>query len=843
MFTNAGMVPFKDVFTGKDKRPYTRVASCQKCLRISGKHNDLEEVGYTPRHQTLFEMLGNFSFGDYFKEEAIPMAWSLLIDELKMDRDRLWVTVHTSDDEAWEIWAKKVGVPESRIQRLGDKDNFWSMGPVGPCGPCTEIFYDLGPTMGDCLRGPEGGTDRYMEIWNNVFMQFERFADGSMVPLPKPSVDTGAGLERMTSVLQGVTNNYDTDLLRDLMLVGARIAGVPVNASRDVEVALRVLADHSRACAFMVAEGIIPGNEGRGYELRRLARRAIRYGVKLGLGKEPFFYQVAEAVIDRFGEAYPELEERRKFVLEVIRGEEERFAETRDRGLTLLDRELEGQANGATLPGEVVFKLHDTYGFPPDLTRLIAGERGVGVDLEGYERRMEQQRELGRGSWRGSGSAAVGALYHSLVNEGKTSAFVGYHQLQAEARVVALIRDGESVAWLGTGERGEVFVDRSPFYGESGGQVGDQGAITSGPHVHFMVEDTQKPAEGLLGHRGVLQSGPLRVGDAVTLTVDAGRRAGARRNHTATHLLHAALRTVLGDHVAQKGSLVGPDRLRFDFSHFKAVNDAELRQIEDLVYAEVLRNAEVKTDEMDIDTAKRSGAIAMFGEKYGDRVRVVSVPGFSRELCGGTHVSRTGEIGLFRFVSEGAVASGVRRVEAQTGLGALAVVRAGEAAAEKAAGLLRAPVSGLAEAVERLSAENASLRKTIEDAQRKEALAAADQMLARVVKVGDVSVLAAETSVPAASMRDQADKLRDKIQRGVVVLVATEADKVRLLVCVTKDLAGSTLHAGKLIQELAPLVGGKGGGTPEFAQAGGTNPAGVATLLGRVVARVTELRA
>jgi len=838
MFVNAGMVQFKDLFTGKEKRGYNRATTSQKCLRVSGKHNDLEEVGRTPRHHTLFEMLGNFSFGDYFKEEAIGYAWTLIKDVWKLDLERVWVTVHHSDDEAWDLWTKKFGVPEARMQRLGDKDNFWSMGDTGPCGPCTEIHYDLGPSMGDCLKGPAGESDRYMEFWNLVFMQYEQFADGSRQPLANPSVDTGMGLERITSILQGVTSNYDTDLIQGLMAVGAEQAKVDMKtADEERMTALRVLADHSRATAFMIADGIIPSNEGRGYVLRRIARRAIRWGVKLGLGAEPFFHHVTSAVVDQMGEAFPELREREAFIREVVKGEEVRFGETRDKGLALLDEAL-AKVSGGTLDGETVFKLHDTFGFPSDLTSLIAEEKGVQVDMVGFHAAMEEQKQRGRAAWKGSGSAGVDTLWHSLLAEHPTE-FTGYTDLDDAAHIVALVHDGAQVDVLPDGAEGVVLLDRTPFYAESGGQVGDTGTLTAGGTT-FSVSDTQKPVPGLHAHHGRAGGGGLRVGDAVQASVHAVRRDDIRRNHSATHLLHSALREVLGDHVQQRGSLVAGARLRFDFSHHKSVSDEELLRIEDIVNREVLTNVGVLTEIMAIDDAKAMGAMSLFGEKYGEVVRVVTIGPSSIELCGGTHVVRAGDIGLVRITSESGVSAGVRRIEAVTGRGSLARVRSNDAALAEASSTLKSTPSELAGAIAKLQADNKALRKQLEDMKKAQALAAADNLTSGAREIGGVKVIAAVSDNPKG-LRDQADKLRDQLGSGVIVLAAAAGKKAILLVAVTKDLAGKKVHAGNLVRELAAVVGGRGGGRPDFAQAGGSEPEKVGDVVPAALAALEKL--
>ncbi len=819
MFVNAGMVQFKNVFTGAEQRPYRRATSCQKCLRVSGKHNDLEEVGRTPRHHTMFEMLGNFSFGDYFKEEALSLAWALMIDGWGLPPERLWASVHHSDDESYDIWTRKIGLPAARVVRLGDKDNFWSMGDVGPCGPCSEIHYDLGPELGPSHpQGPGGGGDRYVEFWNNVFMQFERHPDGSREPLPRPSVDTGMGLERVASIIQGVRSNYDTDLLSGLIADGGEIAGVELGADEQSDTSLRVLADHARACAFLVAEGVIPSNEGHGYVLRRIARRAVRFGVRLGLDELPFLHQLTDRVVSHFGQAYPELVERRAFIDRVVRTEEARFAETRDKGLALLDEEL--NKGGKELPGELAFRLHDTYGFPLDLTRLIAGERGVSVDEQGFDELMEAQRQAGRAAWRGSNAEVADEVYGKLLADGASSAFSGYDNLTGSGRVLALLQDGERVRSLTACSVGQLIVDQTPFYGESGGQVGDKGLVT-GEQLRALVTDAQKPVSGLVVHHVRLERGALSLGDLVQLQVASRERADTQRNHSATHLLHAALRQVLGDHVMQKGSLVESRRLRFDFSHFQAVTPDELASIEDLVNKWVLDNLPVTRRTMAIDQAKAEGAIAMFGEKYDAQVQVVSIGDRSMELCGGTHVDRSGDIGLFWFVSEASVSSGVRRVEAKTGSWALAEARASRDAVEKTASRLKVPAGDLLTAVERLQGEVSALRRDLEKQRRADALADADQLTSRARVVNGIKVLAARSEGGVKLMRDQADKLRDSMGSVVVVLGGENKGKVILLVAVSKDLAGSRVHAGKLVGKVAAIVGGRGGGRPDFAQAGG----------------------
>jgi len=828
-FTNAGMVQFKDVFLGRDPRPYSRATTVQKCLRVSGKHNDLENVGHTPRHHTFFEMLGNFSFGDYFKEEAIRFAWELLTRELGIDPSRLWVTVYEKDDEALAIWRDQVGVPAERIQKLGEADNFWSMGDTGPCGPCTEIHYDHGPAISSDTRGPAGGDGRYIEIWNLVFMQYDRDAAGTLTPLPRPSIDTGAGLERIAAVLQGVYWNYDTDLFTPIIRTAATLAGVRPGSDPQVDVALRVIADHARAAAFLIADGVMPSNEERGYVLRRILRRGIRYGVKLGL-KGAFLHEAVGTVIAEYGAAYPELIERAGFIRDVVKAEEERFGATLDRGLALLERELE--RSPTQVSGEAAFQLADTFGFPVDLTRLIAAERGAGVDEEEFERLYEGQRAKGRAAWKGSGEAAIGAVWHALAAELQTS-FTGYAEDEADAVVLAIVSEGARVSAAVEGQSAEVVLDRTPMYAESGGQVGDVGQLLAHA-ARASVTDTTRPAGTLHAHHVQVTHGTLRVGDRVRVVVDAGRRDRSRLNHTATHLLHAALREVLGDHVAQKGSLVGPDRLRFDFSHHRPMTAEELREVEDRVNAQVRVNRDVDTEQMALDDARRAGAMGLFGEKYGEVVRVVTVGEYSKELCGGTHARRAGDIGLFKIVSESGIAAGVRRVEAQTGPGALAWVRELEGTTRTVAGELKTSPDRLLESVRRLVEEKGRLQKELDEARRELARASAGDLLSQAVEIDGVKVLAAELDADAKTLRDEADRLRDQLGRCVVVLAARDVGAVRLLVAVSKDLAGSRYNAGKIIGALAAMVGGKGGGRPDLAQAGGSAPERVPEMLAAV---------
>ena len=842
-FVNAGMVQFKDVFTGREQRAYRRATTVQKCLRVSGKHNDLENVGRTPRHHTFFEMLGNFSFGDYFKPEAIPMAWELLTGELGIDPNRLWITIYEDDDQAFDIWHGQVGVPAARIQRLGAKDNFWSMGDTGPCGPCSEIHYDHGPSISSETGGPATENPRYVEIWNLVFMQYEQTADGRRLDLPRPSIDTGAGLERIAAVLQGKYSNYDTDVFQGLIARTSALANVRYGADLETDTALRVIADHARATAFLIADGVMPSNEGRGYVLRRIMRRAIRFGLKIQLDK-PFFHHVTDQVCAEFREAYPELQERTRFIDEVVQGEEGRFRSTVDRGMKLLEHELDRAGKGGTLSGDVAFTLSDTYGFPLDLTQLIAEENGVSVDEPGYHSALDQQRARGRAAWKGSGEQAVAELWFKLQHDLGNSSFTGYERSEDVGTIVGLVRntvsvDGqphaEAVQSLSAGESGVVLLDRTPFYAESGGQVGDTGTIGTGNGT-FAVSDTTKAA-GLHLHQGTLSAGTLNVGDSVHSTFDAQRRARIRRNHTATHLLHAALRNVLGDHVSQKGSLVGPNRLRFDFSHHKAILPAELVAIEAQVNQQILRNADLETSEQELEQAKAAGAMALFGEKYDSLVRVVQVPGYSVELCGGTHVGRTGDIGLLRIVSESGVAAGVRRIEAQTGEGALEWIHAQSDLLAKAAGQLKIAPDQLPEAIVRLQEERRSLEKEVEALKKDAAKRMAGDLLSQARDFHGIKVLAAEFN---GDLREQADRLRDQLGSSLVVLGSRDQDKVTLLAAASKDIAGIRLHAGQVIGEIAPLVGGKGGGRPDMAQAGGREPAGLEKALERVYSFVTE---
>jgi alanyl-tRNA synthetase len=819
LFTNAGMVQFKDCFLGKDKRDYVRAASSQRCVRAGGKHNDLENVGYTARHHTFFEMLGNFSFGDYFKKDAIRFAWDFVTGTLQIDAKRLMVTVFHTDDEAYDLWHKMIGLPADKIVRIGEKpdgtsDNFWQMGDTGPCGPCSEIFYDHGPQI---AGGPPGSADadgdRWVEIWNLVFMQFDRSADGKLTPLPKPAVDTGAGLERMSAVLQGVTNNYDIDLFVDLIREAAKL----LRTDDLKNPSLRVIADHIRACSFLIVDGVIPSNEGRGYVLRRIARRAMRHGYKFGVSPA-FFHELVPTLAKAMGAAYPELVAKQKFVAEVLLKEGEQFARTLETGMTILDAAIAKLGKGKVIDGNTVFKLHDTYGFPTDLTADIARERGYTVDIDGYERAMDVQRKQSQAASQfGVDLSAAGAKI-----EGKTQ-FLGYETLASDAPVVALLdAKGESVQALEAGAQGTVVLERTPFYAESGGQVGDTGELSAGK-TRFAVSDTQKVGAAF-GHQGTVQAGRVAVGDRLHAQVDAKRRAAIVLNHSATHLLHAALRKVLGVHVQQKGSLVQPDRLRFDFSHFEPVSGEQLKEIEALVNEQVRLNHDADIKELPYDQAIAAGALAFFGDKYGDKVRVLKLGDFSTELCGGTHVGRSGDIGLFKIVSEGGIAAGVRRIEAVTGQGALDLVSANEAVLREVAGLVKANRDDVASKVSQLVDRTRSLERELQTLRQKLASGSGRDILKEAKVVNGINVLAARLDgADAKSLRDTADQLKSKLGSGVVVLGAVEGEKVFLVVSVTQDLAGR-LKAGDLIKPVAELCGGRGGGRADFAQAGGTHP-------------------
>jgi len=837
MFVNAGMVPFKDVFTGKETRPYKRAASSQKCIRISGKHNDLENVGVTARHHTFFEMLGNFSFGDYFKKDAIEFCWDLLTNGYGLPKERMVVTVFggaegiAPDDEARTIWREVTGFEEQRIIGIpgAPGDNFWTMGDTGPCGPCTEVHFYLGklengaPDYSTFGQEPAADGTGWFEVWNLVFMQFERSVkDGPLAPLPAPCVDTGMGLERLASVVQGVTSNYETDLLRPLIDEASRISGKHYGGSlADDDVSMRVIADHARTTAFLIAEGVFPDRDGREYVLRRVMRRAIRHGHRLGI-REPFLHKVALKVVEQMGEAYPELVERRELIASVAEQEEVRFRETLERGLKMLDEEISGlRSRGATqIPGDVVFKLYDTYGFPKDLTEVIARERDIGLDEEGYKAALEIQKKQSAGSK--VGEAAVGKVFFEIVEKHGAPKFTGYEREDGEGKVVAIVKGGAIVESANEGDDVAIVTDTTPFYGEAGGQIGDKGQIT-GKNGSFSVQDTQKPVTGMISHSGKVTRGTIATGDVVKLEVDHSLRTATRRNHSATHLLHWALRTVLGETATQKGSLVGPERLRFDFAHGKSLSDDEVRRIEDLVNSKVLTDAPVQTEVLPIDEAKKRGAMAIFEEKYGDVVRVLTMTKDSVELCGGTHARALGEIGMFKIVSDSALAAGVRRIEAVTGLNTLAHFRSMESTGKQAAQTLGVGFSQLGERVEKLALEKKTLEREVADLKRKVAMGgsgAGDPTKdARDIPGG--KALAVRADVPdAATLRELAEKLRDKLGPSVVLVGAAGADKAMLVLTVSKEL-NDKYKAGDLIRGVAEVVGGKGGGRPDMAQAGG----------------------
>jgi len=839
LFTNAGMVPFKRVFLGEEQRDYLRATSSQKCMRVSGKHNDLENVGRTPRHHTFFEMLGNFSFGDYFKAEGIEYAWEFLTGDLGISADNLVASVFREDDEAYEIWERKIGLPPEKIFRLDEDENFWSMGDTGPCGPCSEIHFDHGPVAGVDHDDPSSESGRFLEIWNLVFMQFNRDASGKMTPLPKPCVDTGAGLERLASVLQGVPSNYDTDLFRGILASAEELAGVRLGTDPERDVSLRVVADHARAVTFLLGDGVLPSNEGRGYVLRRILRRAARHGVLLGL-EEPFLYRVSDAVVDEMGVAYPDLVERHDYISERIRREEERFLETLSKGLALLEDAMEEakSSGSAALSGEVVFRLYDTYGFPVDLTEDILSGAAMTFDQAEFDSAMEAQRARARAAWRGSGDQSVAPLYRQLATD-FDNRFVGYETLDTHSRILALLVDGQSAAEGRAGDAVEVVVEQTPFYPESGGQVGDHGLIET-ETGRVDIEDTQRPVEGLIVHRGKVVRGEVHVDQGAELLVDTMHRAGAVRHHSGTHVLHAALREVLGPTATQRGSLVTPGRLRFDFSHDAPVTREELERIEDLANEWIAENAPAVVETLPYREAIESGAIAMFGEKYGDEVRVVSFGDFSKELCGGTHVRASGDIGLLKVVSETGIAAGVRRVEAQSGREALERWRAEKRTLERTAELLRAPVGELEERVARLLEERRGLERELESLRAAERSAASGDLISRAEEIGGIRVLATQVEVPGGKgLRNLVDELRNKLGSGVVLVATAAEGKVSLALGVTPDLT-DRFRAGDLIREVAAVVGGKGGGRPDFAQAGGREPAKLEAALDRLRALLAE---
>lgn len=838
LFTNAGMNQFKDVFLGLDKRNYSRATTSQRCVRAGGKHNDLENVGYTARHHTFFEMLGNFSFGDYFKHDAIQFAWELLTSEkwFALPKERLWVTVYESDDEAYEIWEKEVGIPRERIIRIGDNkgapyasDNFWQMGDTGPCGPCTEIFYDYGDHIwGGPPGSPEEDGDRYIEIWNIVFMQFNRQADGTMEPLPKPSVDTGMGLERIAAVLQHVNSNYDIDLFRTLIQAVAKVTGATDLSNKS----LRVIADHIRSCAFLIADGVMPSNENRGYVLRRIIRRAVRHGNMLG-AKETFFYKLVGPLIDVMGSAGEDLKRQQAQVEQVLKTEEEQFARTLERGLALLDEEL-AKLSGDTLDGETAFRLYDTYGFPVDLTADVCRERNIKVDEAGFEAAMEEQRRRAREA------SGFGADYNAMIRVDSASEFKGYDHLELNGKVTALFVDGKAVDAINAGQEAVVVLDQTPFYAESGGQVGDKGEL-KGANFSFAVEDTQKYGQAI-GHIGKLAAGSLKVGDAVQADVDEARRARIRLNHSATHLMHAALRQVLGTHVSQKGSLVNDKVLRFDFSHNEAMKPEEIRAVEDLVNTQIRRNLPIETNIMDLEAAKAKGAMALFGEKYDERVRVLSMGDFSTELCGGTHASRTGDIGLFRIISESGTAAGVRRIEAVTGEGAIATVHADSDRLSEVAHLLKGDSNNLADKVRSVLERTRQLEKELQQLKEQAAAQESANLSSKAIDVNGVKLLVSELSgVEPKMLRTMVDDLKNQLGSTIIVLATVAEGKVSLIAGVSKDVT-DRVKAGELIGMVAQQVGGKGGGRPDMAQAGGTDaaalPAALASVKGWVSAKL-----
>lgn len=825
LFTNAGMVQFKRVFLGEEKRSYTRAASCQKCLRAGGKHNDLENVGQTIRHHTFFEMLGNFSFGDYFKEEAIAFAWELLTKEFGLPKEKLWVTVFQDDDEAYHIWHKKIGIPTGRIVRMGEKDNFWSMGDTGPCGPCSEILIDLGEEFGcnrpECTVGCD--CDRYLEIWNLVFMQYNRDSKGKLTPLPNPCIDTGMGLERMTMVMQGVRSNYETDLFRPVLDKLTDMTGITYAHDHPHALSFRVIADHTRAIAFIIADGILPSNEGRGYVLRRILRRAVRYGRTLGL-KEPFLYRLAEIVVDYVGNIYPELQDARLLIREITQREEARFLETLDFGLKLLNEEIERlkQKHMQVLPGEVAFKLYDTYGFPIDIINDVTKEIGLSVDMVGFERAMKKQKSRAREARKTSHLLSGIDIYADLTYRGEKTAFLGYQTLEAHAKITHLVKAGEEIKSVKSGDKCELVVTETPFYGESGGQVGDTGSIIA-PQGRAYVVDTQKTGN-LVVHLVEVIAGEIHVGDEVDLKVDAKRRQAIACNHTATHLLQAALRKILGSHVKQAGSLVAPEHLRFDFTHFASLDTGTLEKIEILVNAAIRDNQPVEIKEMPLVNAIKEGAMAIFEEKYADVVRVVSIPGWSKELCGGTHVKRTGEIGYFKILSESSVAAGVRRIEAVTAEEAVRHIQEKERIWQEVARILKVKAADILPRVEKLIQEFKTQEKEIATLKAQLAARQSERLLEAVKYINNIAVLATEVpDADAKALREMGDKLRNKLKSGVIVLGSRADGKAMLLAMVTKDLT-SHIKAGDIIKQIAPLVGGGGGGRPDMAQAGGKLP-------------------
>jgi alanyl-tRNA synthetase len=821
LFSVAGMVQFKPYFLGTIPKPFTRAVTSQKCLRT----NDIDNVGFTARHHTFFEMLGNFSFGDYFKTEAITWAWEFLVQVCGLDKSKLWVTIYKNDDEAHEIWKNKIGVPEKRIVRMGEDTNFWTMGETGPCGPCTEILYDIGPKPGKPELGPDEDSDRYLEIWNLVFTQYDRQADGSLQPLPQKNIDTGMGLERLASVMQGVPTNFDTDLFQPLIQAIARETMVRYGKDAKTDSSLKVIADHVRASVFLIFDGILPGNEGRGYVLRRVMRRALRHGKLLGFN-EPFLHKLVPQVVAMMGDAYPELAERRDHIVAVIKGEEERFQHTLDAGLAILNDMIADlkKAGKNVLGGAMSFQLYDTYGFPLDLTREIALEHKFTVDEHGFTAAMEQQRQRARSAWAGSGDKAASPVVRELAGKLGATAFTGYHTTRTESEVVAIVKGGQTVNEAGVGDEVLVVLNQTSFYAESGGQAADQGELTEAG-VKVEISDVQKSPEGLFLHAGKVVQGTLRHGEKIVAQVAPAERAGTARNHTATHLLQAALRTVLGKHVEQSGSDVRANGFRFDFTHFQPVSRRELDRIEDIVNAKILENTPVEVLELTLEEAKARGAMALFGEKYGDWVRMIQVDSFSRELCGGTHVHATGDLGMVRILNESSVSAGVRRIEAVAGEGAFKAAKREQRVINDICETLHAGPEDAAVRVEKLSQRVKELEKLMEKMQLKQAAGSLDELLTRIQTVQGVKLVVAEMpGLNAAALRTSADGIKQKLGSGVVVLASTAEGKVALIASATADLAGGKVHAGKLAGEVAKLVDGSGGGRPDFAQAGGKSP-------------------
>ncbi len=827
LFTNAGMVQFKNCFLGIEERDYRRAVTAQKCVRAGGKHNDLENVGVTARHHTFFEMLGNFSFGDYFKEETIAWSWEYLTGVMNLSKEKLWVTIYRDDDEAFRIWHEKIGLPAERIVRMGEETNFWMMGETGPCGPCSEIIYDQGETAGCGQAGCniECGCDRYLEIWNLVFTQFDRNEAGAMTPLPKPNIDTGMGLERLAAVVQGVKSNYDSNLFGEIIHAIEHISGKTYRQNADVDISIRVIADHSRAITFLIGDGVLPSNEGRGYVLRRILRRAARHGKLLGLGK-PFLHEICKVVIEANREIYSDLTNKESYIVKVVVNEEQRFIETLDAGLKILQEEVAKlrKQKKKTIPGDVVFKLYDTYGFPTDLTADIVRRDGFGIDADGFERAMSAQREKARESWKGSGEEAVSETYRQLSAGSINTSFTGYEGVtEGKSEITAVLREGRPVESLASGHEGEIITRETPFYGESGGQVGDRGVI-EGESFRFIVTDTLRPLEHILTHKGRLELGSIKVGDSVRLRVDEKNRWSVAANHSATHILQAAMKALLGDHIKQSGSFVSAERLRFDFTHFSKIEDDELAKIEALANEYIRTNAPVSTRVLPLEEALKSGATAVFDEKYGEHVRVVAMGGLSSELCGGTHVGKTGDIGYLKIIHESAIAAGVRRIEALTGEVAVAYAHGLEMEMKKAAGLLKATPSTMAERMEKILRRERELEREIETLRGKLAAKDSSDLLGGAKEIKGMHFLATVVdAADAKALRDFGDKLKDKLKSGVILLGSRAGDKAMLLCMVTKDLT-DRYQAGSIIKELAPIVGGSGGGRPDMAQAGGTKP-------------------